>query len=170
MRTTGLAEPPKTLADPRELLLAYLDAYRDAVLRKIDGLDEAALRASQVPSGWAPLELVNHLAYMERRWLEWGFAGRPVDQPWGDADEADRWLLAETDTVASVRQRFTDRCERSRRITAGAELTQLAATGGRFDSDPPALSWILLHMLQEYARHLGHLDISRELADGTVGE
>jgi uncharacterized damage-inducible protein DinB len=170
----ALAEPPDSLRDPRELLLAYLDAYRAAVLRKLDGLSEAELRTSRLPSGWTPLELLKHLAYVELRWLEWGFLGEPVERPWGDAGPDggpdDRWQVAETETAAGIRQFFLDQCARSRMITAGAGLTEQAAIGGRFDADPPALSWILMHIFQEYARHLGQLDIARELADGTVGE
>lgn len=61
---------------------------------------------------------------------------------------------------------------RTREIVLSHELTDLAATGGRFgtEQDTPQLQWILLHVLQEYARHAGHLDIARELADGSVGK
>jgi Protein of unknown function (DUF664) len=166
----ALAEPVQSLRDPRELLLAYLDAYREAVLRKLDGLGEAELRTSRLPSGWTPLELLKHLAYVELRWLRWGFAGEQVDAPWADAGPDDRWRVAGTESAAGIREFYLDQCARSRKIVAGVSLTEEAATGGRFDAGPPALGWILLHLLQEYARHLGHLDIARELADGTVGE
>ena len=62
-------EPSKAIADPKALLLGYLDYYRAALLAKLDGLSEDDLRASRLPSGWSPLELFNHLIHMERRWL-----------------------------------------------------------------------------------------------------
>ena len=71
-------EPSKTITDPKELLLGYLDYYRAALLAKLEGLSEDDLRATRLPSGWSPLEMFNHLIHMERRWLEWGFAGRQV--------------------------------------------------------------------------------------------
>ena len=72
---TGAAhEPSRELGDPKELLLGYLDYYRSAVIRKIDGLPGEDLRTSRVPSGWTPLELIKHLVYMEKRWFQWGFA------------------------------------------------------------------------------------------------
>src|SRR3954468_15836015 len=65
-----LPEPgPRT--DVKALFLDYLDFYRATVARKVEGLDEEALRGSAVPSGWSPAELVKHLVFMERRWLRW---------------------------------------------------------------------------------------------------
>ena len=74
-------EPSETLTDPRELLTGYLDWYREAVLRKLDGLPEEELRRSRLPSGWTPLALLRHLTGVERRWIRWGFAGERVDNP-----------------------------------------------------------------------------------------
>ncbi|GAA3647760.1 DUF664 domain-containing protein [Streptomyces chitinivorans] len=57
---------------------AYLDHYRDTVLRKLAGLSEAELRGSRLPSGWSPLELLWHLTCVERRWFRWGFTVEPL--------------------------------------------------------------------------------------------
>jgi uncharacterized damage-inducible protein DinB len=167
---TDLPEPPKSLSDPAGLLPAYLDYYRSVVLRKIDGLSDAELRTSRLPSGWTPLELLQHLAYVELRWLRWGFAGETISEPWGDRGADDRWQVAPGQTAAQVRDFFARQCERSRAIAAAAQLTDRAQPGPRFDGELPALSWILFHVLQEYARHAGQLDIARELADGGTGE
>lgn len=170
---TDSLEPPKTLTDPRELLLAYLDYYREALLRKLDGLPEQELRTSRLPSGWTPLTLLKHLAYVERRWLRWGFNAEQLDDPWGDSDpETGVWTVRPDESTESVKAFFLDQCARSRAITAGAPLDRRAPAGPRFapDTEPPALSWILFHLLQEYARHLGQLDVVRELADGATGE
>jgi uncharacterized damage-inducible protein DinB len=164
-------EPSEKLSDPRELLTAYLDFYRQTILRKLEGLPEAELRASHLPTGWTPLELLKHLAGVERRWFRWGFAGEDVGEPWVEQGPDDRWHVDGGETFDDVRALFLDECERSRRIVAGARLDQVASDGGRFDpGERPTLSWILFHVLQEYARHAGHLDVARELADGTVGE
>lgn len=171
------SEPSWALTDPREMLTAYLDFYRQAVLRKLDGMSDEQLRSSLLPSGWTPLELLKHLAYVETRWLRWGFTAEPIADPWGDRGPDDpgpdgRWHVPDEETFDDVRAFFLDACERSRRIVADARLDDTAQTGGRFDgsSPPPSLGRILVHLLQEYARHTGHLDVVRELTDAVVGE
>jgi uncharacterized damage-inducible protein DinB len=169
-----LSEPPIQLDDPAQLLAGYLDGYRAALLAKLDGLPEAELRRSRLPSGWTALELLKHLTYVERRWLCWGFLAEPVDDPWGDSggDPDGPWTVAEDETLESLVAGFERQCRRSREVTAGARLDERARPGGRFRTpdEAPTLGWILLHLLQEHARHLGHLDVVRELTDGTVGE
>jgi uncharacterized damage-inducible protein DinB len=165
-----LPEPSKTLAGTEELLAGYLDFYRSEVLRKLDGLSEAELRSSRLPSGWTPLQLLKHLAYMERRWLQWSFAGTDIPEPFGDRGPGDRspeerWLVAEDETAAQIRAFFDEQAARTREIAAAAQLSDRAAPSQRYD-EVPTLNWILFHVLQEYARHAGHLDIVRELADG----
>jgi hypothetical protein len=170
--TQDQAEPPRTLGDPRELLDAYLDYYRGTVLRKLAGLSEHALRSSPLPSGWTPLELLVHLTWMERRWFCWGFAGEPVDQPWGDQGPDGAWQVPAEVSSAQVVADYTAQHARSRAAAAGATLAEPARTGGRFvtAAGAPTLAWIYCHVLQEYARHAGHLDVVRELVDGTTGE
>jgi uncharacterized damage-inducible protein DinB len=171
-------EPSETIADPRELLAGYLDYYRQTILRKLDGLPDSELRRSRLPSGWTPLELLKHLAGVERRWMRWGFAAERIDEPWIEhaldarRQPEGRWEVGPEETADDVRALFLDECARSRRIVAGARLDDTAAGGGRFNppGPHPTLAWILFHVLQEYARHAGHLDAVRELADGTVGE
>ncbi|MET0136571.1 MAG: DinB family protein [Kibdelosporangium sp.] len=166
-------EPAKALSDPADLLAGYLDFYRDGVRRKFAGLSEEEARTSRLPSGWTPIGLLKHLAYVELRWLRWGFTADQVEDPWGDQPLVrGEWHVDPSETVAEVLAFFEEQCARSREIVAGASLTDKAAAGGRFESEPdtPTLAWTLFHVLQEYARHLGHLDIARELADGSTGE
>jgi uncharacterized damage-inducible protein DinB len=169
-----LIEPPVRLADPAELLAGFLDGARDGVLRKLDGVPEAELRRSRLPSGWTALELLKHLTYMERRWLCWGFLAEPVEDPWGDSggDPDGRWTVRDDETLDRLVDTFRDQCRRSRQVVADANLSDRARVGGRFRTpdEAPTLGWILLHVLQEHERHLGHLDVVRELTDGAVGE
>jgi hypothetical protein len=170
-------EPPDRLTDPRELLDGYLDYYRGALLRKLDGLSDKQLRTGALPSGWTPLELFKHLTYVEIRWLQWGFLGEDVRYPWGDRGPGERspdepWHVGEDETFAGLKEFFLATTARSKEIVAASPLEAYSAPGPRYANPerPASLIWILFHLLQEYARHLGHLDAARELTDGGVGE
>jgi hypothetical protein len=162
---------PGPSADVPALFLTYLDYYRDTVADRLAGLTEAQARTSLVPSGWTPVELVKHLTFMERRWLVWGFLAEPVPQPWGDR-AGDRWHVGPDETVAALVAALHQGGRRTREIVEATPAETPAALGGRF-TDPahrPTLTAILFHVLQEYARHAGHLDIVREQLDGRTGE
>ena len=167
-------EPSVSLADPADLLAGFLDAARDAVLRKLDGVPEADLRRSLLPSGWTALELLKHLTHMERRWFCWGFLAEAVEDPWADSggDPDGRWTVRDDETLDGLVAAFREQCQRSRQVVASADLADRAQVGGRFTTpqEAPTLGWILLHVLREHHRHLGHLDVVRELTDGVVGE
>jgi uncharacterized damage-inducible protein DinB len=164
--------PPREQADPKQLLLGFLDFYRSVIARKLDGLTEPQLRSSRLPSGWTPLELLNHLVHMEARWLRWGFAAEQLPDPLGDEDQSGRWHAGPELTAAALVAAMHASGERTRAIAEGADLTDVSALGGRFTEGDrrPTLAWVLFHVLQEYARHAGHLDIARELVDGVTGE
>jgi uncharacterized damage-inducible protein DinB len=169
-------EPSRELEDPKQLVVGQIAGYRLTLFDKLAGLDDAQLRARLVPSGWSPIELANHLFFMERRWIEWGFEGRPVEDPNGDTDENDHWRIVDDtgEDAAALLERWATVADqlstRLDRVAAENQLETRAAIGGRFSQDPPTLGWILLHVLQEYARHLGQLDIVRELIDSSTGE
>jgi uncharacterized damage-inducible protein DinB len=167
---TTFPEPAST-TDLRGLLLDYLDFFRGVVAGKLEGLDDDQLTASLVPSGWTPSGLVNHLVNVERRWLVWGFLGESVEDPWPDSDEDGRWITLPR-SASELRSLLDEAAERTRAIVQAHELTETAGVGGRFadEASAPQLQWILLHVIQEYARHTGHLDIARELLDGRIGE
>lgn len=153
-----------------EVLLRYLDFFRETVIAKTQGLPEAELRGSRLPSGWTPLELLHHLAHVERRWLVWGFEGDDVAEPWGDAKDG-RWHVPDELTAQDVVAALRAQGERTREVVGRHRLEEVGAPGERWDGEPPAsLERVLLHLLQEYARHAGHLDVVRELVDGSVGE
>jgi hypothetical protein len=164
--------PEPTIAAPSRtaVFLTYLDYYRTVISDKVVSLPEGELRLSRLPSGWTPLELLQHLTHVERRWLEWGFQDPALPNPWGDQRDG-RWHvnpdLSLDDIVRTLRERGT----RTRQIVASHALTDVGLPGERWDGAPPAtLERVLFHLLQEYARHAGHLDIVAELATGSTGE
>jgi uncharacterized damage-inducible protein DinB len=163
-------DPTTPIDDRREVLLGYVAYFRSVLVEKLDGLDEEELRGSRLPSGWSPIELLNHLIHVERRWLEWGFEGRDVGDPWGDWRDG-RWYVAPDVTLDDLAHRLRDQAERSDAVVRAHDLSDVGAPGERWDGEPPAtLERVLLHLVQEYARHVGHLDVVRELAEGRTGE
>ena len=163
-------EPTRPAASRTEVFLRYLDYFRDRLAARLRELPAEELRRSRLPSGWTPLELLKHLTYVELRWLEWGFEGRPVPDPWGDQRDG-RWHVAPDETLDELLTALADRAGRSRAIIERHDLGEAGKPGDRWDGEPPAtLERILFHLVQEYARHLGHLDIVTELAGGATGE
>lgn len=166
---TEFPEPTGGTADAAVLFARYLDFYRETVLRKVGSLSRADQRSSRLPSGWTPVELLSHLAHMERRWIVWGFLGEQVPDPWGDAVD-DRWHVpgdVGADQVAAMLRAVG---ARTTGVLTSHAVDETGVPGGRFDGDPPTLAWICFHVLQEYARHTGHLDVAVELAGGETGE
>ena len=153
-----------------EVFLSYLDFFRSRLVSKLRAMPEAELRNSRLPSGWTPLELLKHLRYMERRWLEWGFEGQAITDPWADQRD-DRWFVADGESLDSLLAGLAEQAERSRAIIESHDLAEVGQPGERWAGAQPAtLERVLFHMLQEYARHVGHIDIVCELATGTAGE
>ncbi|MGI5206296.1 DinB family protein [Spirillospora sp. CA-108201] len=163
--------PDAGVTDARELLLGYVEWYREALMRKLSGLSDDQLREPVEPLGWSPLGLVQHLGWVERRWMRWGFAAEDVlaYPPGGDAAE---WGVPDDRSTAQVLAAYRLEAEKTRTLAEGASLDDKARLGGRFrtSDQAPSLGRILFHLLQEYARHVGHLDVARELLDGTIGE
>ena len=153
-----------------EVFLRYLAYLRDGVDRRLAAMSEPEARTSRVPSGWTPLELVRHLTFMERRWLVWGFEGRAVPDPFGDEQDG-RWSVPEDLGVAEVLGRFRAQAAESDAVIGRHDLDEVGAPSPRWgDRAPATLERVLFHVLQEYARHLGHLDVVAELGGGVTGE
>jgi uncharacterized damage-inducible protein DinB len=167
-RNTG--EPPKSGGAGAQRWADYLDWVRGDLAATVLSLPYADQRTSRLPSGWTPLELLAHVLHMEQRWFVWGFLGEPVAEPWGDWADGDpgpasRWHVTDGVTAESLATRLEGVAARSRGVLRDHPLDATAATGGRFAEDPPTLEWICFHVLAEYARHAGHLDVVAELAD-----
>ncbi|HLQ53860.1 MAG TPA: DUF664 domain-containing protein [Streptosporangiaceae bacterium] len=163
-------EPTTPVRSRAEVFLGYLDYFRSRLVSKLTALPGSELRGSRLPSGWTPIELLNHLAHVELRWLEWGFEGRDVGDPWADSTDG-RWYVAPGETFEELVAALHAQAARTRAIVESHDLADTGQPGERWDgADPPALERILFHLLQEYARHVGHLDIVSEFAGGPAGE
>jgi len=163
-------EPTIPLPSRAEVFLGYLDYFRSRLISKLEGLPTGELRRSRLPSGWTPLELLTHLTFVEMRWLDWGFEGREVPDPWADSRDG-RWYVAPEETLAGLVAALAAQAARTRVIVDPHDLADVGQPGERWDgADPPALERVLFHLLQEYARHLGQLDIVTELATGLSEE
>jgi uncharacterized damage-inducible protein DinB len=163
-------EPTAPAASRAEVFISYLDYFRDQVASRLRQLTAAELRRSRVPSGWTPVELLKHLTLVELRWLEWGFEGKPAAAPWGDQRDG-RWYVAPEESLDDLLAAQADQARRSNAVIAAHDLDEVGVPGDRWDGEPPAtLERVLFHLVQEYARHAGHLDIVSEQAGGPVGE
>jgi uncharacterized damage-inducible protein DinB len=168
--TLEFPSPTVPATSRTEVFLRYLDYFRGVLVDKVADLPEAELRRSRLPSGWSPVELVNHLTHVERRWLVWGFEGRDVADPWGDSRDG-RWHVDDDVTLQHLLDDLGAQAEETRRVVLAHDLSATGAPGERWEGDEPAsLERVLFHLVQEYARHVGHLDVVRELVDGRTGE
>ena len=140
-------------------LMHFLDAQRASVLAIVDGLDEESLRATILPSGWSPLGLIEHLGDAERFWFQGVATGKPTER-----------LIADSPT-AVVLTYYRDQCARSNAVLASTPLSSppVGEHGLDLEDEVRDLRWIALHMIEETARHAGHLDVARELLDGKTG-
>lgn len=154
-------------ADERTTLTWFLDHQRGVMLRKVADLDEEGLRRSMTPSGLTLLGMLKHLAYVERWWFRSVFAGEDVSFPWTDADPDADWRAESYESAAEIAALYRDECDRARAIVAAASFDDaVVSPRGR----TMTLRWIVVHMIEETARHLGHADIMREAIDGATGD
>jgi uncharacterized damage-inducible protein DinB len=165
---------PDREGSERTVLAQYLDYQRETMLLKAEGLTNEQLAQRLAPSELTLAGMLYHLALVEESWLEVRFSGLPRREPWSDVDwEADpdwEFHAAVGLDGDEVRQRYRDACERSRAVVDGArDLDQLSVQPTR-DGGHFSLRWVLLHLVEETARHAGHADLLREAIDGAVGE
>jgi uncharacterized damage-inducible protein DinB len=168
--TVPFPEPSTPVASRAEVFLGYLDYFRARLISKLASLPAAELRTSRLPSGWTPIELLKHLRFVELRWLEWGFEGRPVGDPWADQRDG-HWYVPPDESLAGLVAILAAQAARTRKIVTSHDLADIGQPGERWAGASPAtLERVLFHLVQEYARHLGQLDVVCELAGGEVGE
>jgi uncharacterized damage-inducible protein DinB len=149
-------KPPRLVGGERETLLALLQFQRESLTRKLTGVSEEDADRQFVRSGTTLRWLVQHLAWAESLWIEHRFAGSnpaPVE-------------VAE-DSVPAALAAYRATWARVDAVVAAASLDEVCRQVG--DAAPVNLRWVLMHLLEETARHAGHADIIRELIDGEAG-
>ena len=162
-----MTEPgPHPARDTAGWFVDYLDWLRGEVVEAVLGLSPQEQRTTRLASGWTPIELLSHVLHMEQRWFVWGFLGEAVADPWGDWGEDETWHVPDDVSAQDLAGRLEAVAARTREVLAGHELSEVAPPGPRFEGEPPTLEWICFHVLTEYARHAGHLDIAVELGQG----
>ena len=155
-----------------EMLRTFLRAQRESILAIVDGLDEEAWHRSVVPTGWTPAGMLEHLGGAEWHWFQGVVAGKQPELP-GDVDE-DRppydpatVVFTSDEPVADVIAFYREQCAASESVLDETPLSaRPRGTHGQFE--PPDVRWVVMHMIEETARHAGHLDLARELLDGQV--
>jgi uncharacterized damage-inducible protein DinB len=153
--------------DEKQSLQVSLDRHRDAVLWKLEGLDDADLRRAMTPSGTNLLGLVKHLAAVEYGWFCQTF-GRETEPLPFDEDDPEADMRARPDETTEEVLAFYGRARAaSDKVIEELDLDQ---TGTAWFGDAVSLRWVLIHMVEETARHAGHADIVRELIDGMTGD
>jgi uncharacterized damage-inducible protein DinB len=159
----GDVRPPDLHADEKTTLLTFLDYLRESVVAKVVGLADDVARRELVPSGTSLSWLLKHLTVVELGWFVWGYAGE--DLPFARHDER----LTGRETVADLVSAYRAAVHRANQVVAAC--TDLDRPGVRTirEGDPPNMRWVLVHMIEETARHAGHADIIREQIDGSVG-
>lgn len=164
-------DPPRTAAE-REMLLSYLDFYRVVLLRKCAELGPVQLRFSTADSTLTLGRLLRHMAFVEDFWFGEVLHGREPVAEWASADwdAQPDWEMDTAHDYSPVElgHQFDESIARSRDAVAEVALDDVAARTGRHG--PTNLRWILVHMIEEYARHCGHADLIREAIDGRVGD
>jgi uncharacterized damage-inducible protein DinB len=165
---------PDTTATERDALAQYLDYQRETILLKAEGLNQDQL-AQRIPTSALTLAgIMYHLALVEESWMEVRFLGLPEREDWvgvdWDADPDWEFRTATMMDPDELRKRYRAAGARSRQVAAAADsLDQMSAFKG--DNDWQfSLRWVLLHLIEETARHAGHADLLREAIDGSVGE
>lgn len=164
---------PPFQADEVDTLRAFLDYYRATLLHQCDGLDPAQLNTKLPPSSMTLGGMLKHLTGVEDWWFGQVFLDRPADELWGEIDwDADNdwdWHSAEGDSPEQLRTQFEDAVRRSNAILdSAASWDELSVKASQRTGQQFSLRWIVVHMLEEYARHAGHADLIRESIDGAV--
>jgi uncharacterized damage-inducible protein DinB len=157
--------------DERTVLLTMLAYVRDTVPAKCAGISpENAVRALLPGSPLMTIcGLVSHLRWVEQSWIEHKLLGGPDQGPWTEEDPDREMRIAVDVPIGQLLSEYRAACRRHDELIAGLDLDTPSRGELGWRADPVTLRWILFHLIEETARHNGHLDILRELADGVTG-
>jgi len=153
----------------RDALAGFLDRQRDALVRKVRGVSDADARLAPTASSLSLLGLLKHSAVWEGRWFQGVVAGRPLPDGWPEHESPvpdEDFLVDDRDTVEQWVARYEEAAETSRQLVAALDLDQSCARTDIIDCN---LRYVLLHLIEETARHAGHADLIRETLDGSRG-
>jgi uncharacterized damage-inducible protein DinB len=153
--------------DEKTSLHVALQRHRDAVVWKLDGVSEADARRPMVPSGTSLLGLVKHLASVEYGWFCSTFGRETEPLPDVAANPGADMRAAEGESTGDILAFYERACAAA---DAVIDAVGLEETGTTWDGRTMTMRWVLIHMLEETARHAGHADILRELIDGRTGD
>lgn len=157
--------------DERTVLATMLDYVRDTVHAKCSGISEEDARRALLPG--SPLMtisgLVSHLRWVEYAWFETTLLGEPSEAPWTDDDPDREMRIAVEKPIAQLLAEYRASCDKYRELVASLDLDTPSTGHLEWRSEPVTLRWILFHLIEETARHNGHIDILREMADGVTG-
>jgi len=148
-------------------LLAYLDAQRRSLRAAVRGLTEEQARSTPTASSMSLAALVKHVIAVERRWVVASIAGRP-EGLWPVEDWDAEWRLQPQDTVARLLADLVAVGEQTAAVLA--EVPDLTVAVPLDGEDERSVRWVLLHLLEELARHAGHADLLRESIDGATAD
>ncbi|WP_146362313.1 DinB family protein [Arthrobacter yangruifuii] len=158
--------PPET-AGERETLVGFLDYFRATVHLKASGLSDADGAKQLLPSLTTVSGLVQHLTDVESFWFRGRIDGQQgIRTRWNDEDPDGEFRVAESDSLVRLLAEYEDACRKSREVLQRYDLADRCRGGNAGQS----VRWILVHMIEETSRHCGHLDILRELLDGSTGD
>ena len=160
-----------TTADEMTTLQGMLDMQRSILLWKLDGVSEEDARRPLVSSGTSLLGVVKHMAWVEQWWFVEFIGGGSPDYPWSDDDPDADFRIEDGETIAGICDLYADSVSKANGVIANAESLDVTGSlaSGEPDRQQRSLRWVLVHMIEETARHAGHLDIIRELIDDTTG-
>ncbi|GAB2893540.1 DinB family protein [Neomicrococcus lactis] len=173
-KVTDLPPDPNVGSGERQMLTEFLDYYRAVIRRKVEGVSDEALKQSISPSTMTLGGLLKHLAFVEDYWFSFRLLGQEPSEPWRSApwdDDPDwDWSSAATDTGAEIMALYDESVDASRKVqldTSDLDAQVVQPINGQEDM---SYRWVLVHMIEEYARHAGHADLLRERIDGQTGD
>jgi uncharacterized damage-inducible protein DinB len=153
-----------------DMLLGYLSYERDTLLWKLDGLNDEQLRRPHVPSGLTLLGLVKHLTDVERGWVRGVVGGEDIRHYWDANDPQRYWRIEPDDTTAGIIAGYRAEGDRSDAIVRAQGLDAPVSFVREEAERDMNVRWVVIHLIEETARHVGHADLIREAIDGATGE
>ena len=153
--------------EEKESLRASLDRHRDVVRWKLEGLDDGELRRPMTPSGTNLTGLVKHLAGVEYGWFCETFGRATEALPFSDDDPDADLRVDPQESTADILAFYARAAAAADQVIDELDVED---TGTAWYGETVSLRWVLIHMIEETARHAGHLDIVRELIDGATGD